>query len=139
MGNRPSNRRTTRGMSATSTSATSTPSVTSAATSSLFVPATSTTTATAATTATTIITSTIAASTSTPDDFLCPITREVMENPVVAADGFSYEKAAIEQWIQAFHLRQPTSPMTNLPLLNVSLIPNHTLRSAILQWSERSQ
>ena len=30
--------------------------------------------------------------------YLCPITREVMEYSVIAADGHSYERAAIEQW-----------------------------------------
>jgi len=35
-----------------------------------------------------------------PDEFLCPITNDVMEDPVVASDGYTYEKAAIEEWLQ---------------------------------------
>ena len=31
-----------------------------------------------------------------PDDFHCPITLAVMTDPVIASDGFSYERAAIQ-------------------------------------------
>ena len=34
------------------------------------------------------------------DGFLCPITREVMRNPVIAADGHTYERASIERWFE---------------------------------------
>ena len=30
-----------------------------------------------------------------PEDYLCPITQELMEDPVIAADGHSNERAAI--------------------------------------------
>jgi hypothetical protein len=33
------------------------------------------------------------------DDFLCPITRKLMEDPVIAADGHTYSRSAIEEWI----------------------------------------
>ena len=32
------------------------------------------------------------------DDYLCPITRELMQNAVVAADGYSYDEIAIKNW-----------------------------------------
>ncbi|PWA18926.1 WD repeat, SAM and U-box domain-containing protein 1 isoform X2 [Gambusia affinis] len=66
-----------------------------------------------------------------PDEFLCPITRELMREPVMAADGYSYEKEAIEKWI---HTKNRSSPMTNLPLLTTFLTPNHTLKMAISRW-----
>ena len=46
----------------------------------------------------------------TPDEFLCPITYEVMRDPVVASDGHSYERAAIEH----YHAQEGrrTSPLT---------------------------
>ncbi|XP_040890125.1 WD repeat, SAM and U-box domain-containing protein 1 isoform X2 [Toxotes jaculatrix] len=66
-----------------------------------------------------------------PDEFLCPITRELMKEPVIAADGYSYERAAIESWINT---KNRTSPMTNLPLLTTLLTPNHTLKMAIGRW-----
>ncbi|KAK2656594.1 hypothetical protein Ddye_009646 [Dipteronia dyeriana] len=71
-----------------------------------------------------------------PSVFLCPIFQEVMKNPHVAADGFSYEVEAIEEWLGMGH---DTSPMTNLRLKHKLLTPNHTLRSLILDWhSKRS-
>ncbi|KAF6732651.1 WD repeat, SAM and U-box domain-containing protein 1 [Oryzias melastigma] len=66
-----------------------------------------------------------------PDEFTCPITRELMREPVIAADGYSYEREAIESWINT---KNRTSPMTNLPLLTTLLTPNHTLKMAIGRW-----
>ena len=34
-----------------------------------------------------------------PSDLCCPITRELFVDPVSAADGETYERAAIEAWI----------------------------------------
>ena len=50
-----------------------------------------------------------------PEEFLCPITQDVMKYPVLCSDGFVYEKAAIEEWLMS---RRKTSPMTNLPMAN---------------------
>jgi len=61
--------------------------------------------------------------------FLCPITREVMTNPVIAADGFTYERSAIERWLET----KGTSPQTNLALPSKQLIPNHSLKSMIVE------
>ncbi|XP_048334445.2 putative U-box domain-containing protein 50 [Ziziphus jujuba] len=66
-----------------------------------------------------------------PSVFLCPIFQEVMENPCVAADGFSYEQKAIEEWLR---MGRDTSPMTNLRLKHTLLTPNHNLRSLIQDW-----
>jgi len=61
------------------------------------------------------------------EDLLCPISFEVMSDPVILADGHSYERAAIEQWLA----RNATSPVTGLPLAHVHLTPNIALRKAI--------
>ncbi|XP_048094299.1 WD repeat, SAM and U-box domain-containing protein 1-like isoform X1 [Alosa alosa] len=66
-----------------------------------------------------------------PDEFLCPITQEVLKDPVIAADGFSYEREAIERWIGT---KNRTSPMTNLPLPTTMLTPNRMLKMAINRW-----
>ncbi|KAL3651563.1 hypothetical protein CASFOL_004565 [Castilleja foliolosa] len=63
-----------------------------------------------------------------PSSFLCPIYQDVMKNPHLAADGFSYEFEAIDEWLKTGH---DTSPMTNLRLTHKLLTPNHTLRSLI--------
>ena len=67
-----------------------------------------------------------------PPDFECPILMEAMIDPVICSDGFSYERAAIEEWLR----RHGTSPKTNEVLPNKNLIPNKTLKAAIITWRE---
>lgn len=57
--------------------------------------------------------------------------QELIEDPVVAADGFTYSRAAIDRWLRSGH---STSPMTNLCLAHKHLTPNYTLRSVALDW-----
>ncbi|CAL9100940.1 unnamed protein product [Musa acuminata var. zebrina] len=71
-----------------------------------------------------------------PSYFICPIFQETMNDPHIAADGFTYEAEAIKGWIDSGH---DTSPMTNLKLPNCELIPNHALRSAIQEWLQQQQ
>jgi hypothetical protein len=59
--------------------------------------------------------------------FECPIPREIMHDPVVLSDGYSYERKAIQEWLR----RKNTSPMTNLILSSTTIIPNRHLRSVI--------
>ncbi|XP_077241908.1 U-box domain-containing protein 33-like [Tasmannia lanceolata] len=66
-----------------------------------------------------------------PSYFICPIFQEIMRDPQVAADGFTYEAEAIKGWLDSGH---DTSPMTNNKLNHCELIPNHSLRSAIREW-----
>lgn len=66
-----------------------------------------------------------------PHYFICPIFQEIMQDPVVAADGYTYEAEALRGWLDSGH---DTSPMTNLKLGNNNLLPNHALRSAIQEW-----
>lgn len=68
---------------------------------------------------------------SVPSFFLCPIRQDIMNDPQVAADGFTYEGEAIEGWLESGH---DTSPMTNLKLSHLELTPNHALRLAIKDW-----
>ena len=65
--------------------------------------------------------------------FRCPITQELMDDPVFTSDGHTYERAAIEHWLQTHN----TSPVTNDVLPNTSLTPNHGLRNAIEEWRQR--
>ncbi|NXR03341.1 WSDU1 protein, partial [Sagittarius serpentarius] len=81
-------------------------------------------------------TKTLSVSVTVPDEFLCPITRELMKDPVIAADGYSYEKEAMENWIST---KRRSSPMTNLPLPSLMLTPNRTLKMAISRWLETQQ
>ncbi|EIE24288.1 U box [Coccomyxa subellipsoidea C-169] len=65
--------------------------------------------------------------------FLCPITQEVMKDPVMAGDGYTYERLAIESWL----VNHATSPITNSKLPHKHLIANHSLRSAIMEWQHK--
>ena len=69
-----------------------------------------------------------------PEDFLCPITQQMMENPVVVADGHSYEREFIDQW---FKRGNRTSPLTNQPLDNFTLTPNLALKKAIIDFRQK--
>jgi len=62
-----------------------------------------------------------------PAEMVCPITMEVMSDPVIAMDGHTYERSAIVDWLS----RRETSPKTNEPLPNKVLVPNHAIRAMI--------
>ncbi|XP_066324410.1 U-box domain-containing protein 36-like [Miscanthus floridulus] len=68
-----------------------------------------------------------------PSHFVCPINHDVMEDPHIAADGFTYEGEAIRAWLSS---GRDTSSMTNLRLAHNGLTPNRALRSAILEWEQ---
>eukprot|EP00271_Cylindrocystis_brebissonii_P011292 TRINITY_DN2843_c0_g1_i1.p1 TRINITY_DN2843_c0_g1~~TRINITY_DN2843_c0_g1_i1.p1 ORF type:complete len:971 (-),score=188.09 TRINITY_DN2843_c0_g1_i1:936-3848(-) len=68
-----------------------------------------------------------------PSSLFCPITQEMMVTPVLAADGHTYERLAIIQWLET----NDRSPMTNVPLPSKALVPNHAVKSMITEWTER--
>ena len=65
-----------------------------------------------------------------PDNspFECPLTLEVMSDPVTAADDQTYERKAIQDW---FDRGKKTSPNTNVVLKDLNLVPNIEMREAI--------
>ena len=64
-----------------------------------------------------------------PTEFICPISLDLMTDPVVASDGFTYERECITKWFSEHN----TSPTTNAPLNNLGLIENRGLRNLILE------
>ncbi len=62
----------------------------------------------------------------------CPLLESVLIDPVVATDGFSYERCAIERWLQ----KKSTSPVTG-KRLGSRLLANHALRAAIDELDEK--
>ena len=66
------------------------------------------------------------------DDFYCPITLEVMEEPTLAEDGFSYERENIEDWFRRKKANNEpiTSPKTG-EVMGDKLFPNTTLKNII--------
>ena len=69
----------------------------------------------------------------TPSRFICILSQDVMEEPVMTADGFSYERVMIERWLRDNN----TSPRTNMPLAHKLLTPNHDLKALIEEWREK--
>ena len=71
--------------------------------------------------------SAMATATKVPDAFFCPITHEIMQDPVVDRDGVSYERYAITQWLGIHH----TSPVTRNKCTIDQLRPNLSLKELI--------
>ncbi|XP_039298056.1 WD repeat, SAM and U-box domain-containing protein 1 [Nilaparvata lugens] len=67
----------------------------------------------------------------TPEEFTCPITHQLMREPVMCVDGYNYERSAIESW---FASGRETSPMTNAAVQSTTLIPNQKLQQAISEF-----
>ncbi|KAH7432138.1 hypothetical protein KP509_07G010000 [Ceratopteris richardii] len=68
-----------------------------------------------------------------PDDFRCPISLELMKEPVIVATGQTYERASIQKWLDAGNR---TCPKTQQVLPHLILTPNYVLKSLIAQWCE---
>ncbi|KAI5077116.1 hypothetical protein GOP47_0006940 [Adiantum capillus-veneris] len=76
-----------------------------------------------------------------PPEFVDCITQEIMKDPVITADGHSYERTAIEKWLK----HHDTSPKTGEVLppppggvgVDKTLRPNHILRGQIIEYNEK--
>ena len=69
-----------------------------------------------------------------PPAFVCSITQEVMQDPVMNECGMTFERDAIERWMR----RSKTCPLTNMKLSTSLTIPNIALRHAIEHWMSLS-
>ncbi|KAL9329256.1 hypothetical protein ACSQ67_004259 [Phaseolus vulgaris] len=68
-----------------------------------------------------------------PDHFKCPISLEIMSDPVILSSGHTFDRSSIQRWLDAGYR---TCPITKLPLPDQpSLIPNHALRSLISNYT----
>jgi hypothetical protein len=56
----------------------------------------------------------------------------IMEDPVFAMDGFTYERRRIEEWLAG----NSRSPTTGAELGSTLVVPNHLLRGRIVEWRE---
>ena len=61
-----------------------------------------------------------------PDAYICPITSEMMSDPVSTSDGFTYEREAILEWLRSGNT---TSPLSGVVLERNDLVPNHGAHS----------
>ncbi|XP_062183794.1 E3 ubiquitin-protein ligase PUB23-like [Phragmites australis] len=67
-----------------------------------------------------------------PQLFLCPISMELMEDPVTVSTGVTYDRRSIERWF--FRYGKTTCPATMQRLTSFDLTPNHTLKRVISSW-----
>ena len=67
-----------------------------------------------------------------PNEFICPITQDIMEDPVIIDDGHTFEREAIQQ---SFQISGFKSPITRAQVSN-RLIPNIALRNRIQDWMQ---
>ena len=70
-----------------------------------------------------------------PSEYFCPITQDVICDPVIAWDGHTYERVSIARWLE----EHATSPMTGETLQDRTLRPNHSMRSQIIGYGETLQ
>ncbi|KAL4366767.1 hypothetical protein GQ457_05G007450 [Hibiscus cannabinus] len=68
-----------------------------------------------------------------PADFCCPLSLELMTDPVIVASGQTYERAFIKNWIG---LGLTVCPKTRQTLIHTNLIPNYTVKALIANWCE---
>ncbi|OUZ99113.1 U box domain [Macleaya cordata] len=73
-------------------------------------------------------------------NFLCPLTKEVMKDPVVLESSQTYERSAIEYWFERCieDGRDPTCPVTGQVLKSLEQKPNIGLAGAIEEWINRN-
>ncbi|KAF5736198.1 hypothetical protein HS088_TW14G00334 [Tripterygium wilfordii] len=68
-----------------------------------------------------------------PTDFCCPLSLELMTDPVIVASGQTYERTFIKNWID---LGLTVCPKTRQTLAHTNLIPNYTVKALIANWCE---
>ena len=74
-----------------------------------------------------------------PQFFLCPISLQIMKDPVTTVTGITYDRESIEQWL--LKAKDCTCPITKqrLPRSTEFLTPNHTLRRLIQAWCSANE
>ncbi|XP_023006817.1 U-box domain-containing protein 26-like [Cucurbita maxima] len=70
-----------------------------------------------------------------PHLFRCPISLDLLKDPVTLCTGHTYERSSIQKWLASGNL---TCPVTMQRLHDPSFVPNNTLRHLITQWLQMS-
>lgn len=69
-----------------------------------------------------------------PEEYRCPISLQLMSDPVVIASGQTYERACIEKWFTESH---DTCPKSQQKLSHLSVTPNYCIKGLIVSWCEK--
>ncbi|KAH7567003.1 hypothetical protein ACOSP7_011307 [Xanthoceras sorbifolium] len=75
------------------------------------------------------------------DTFVCPLTKQVMHDPVTLENGQTFEREAIEKWFKECKEsgRKLVCPLTVKELKSTDLKPSIALRHTIEEWSARNE
>ena len=68
-----------------------------------------------------------------PERLCCPISLELMVRPVIAADGHTYDRSSIEDWLARGNT---TSPTTGAKLEHLHLADNNLVRSMVSEYQD---
>lgn len=68
-----------------------------------------------------------------PEELRCPISLQLMSEPVIVASGQTYERVCIEKWFKEGHV---TCPKTRQGLAHLNLTPNYCVKGLIASWCE---
>ena len=69
-----------------------------------------------------------------PEFLTCPLSFEVMRDPVFTADGHTFERHVIEEWLRD----HDTNPMTGKSMPSKALVPNFAIREACAAYRARN-
>ncbi|KAK7396438.1 hypothetical protein VNO78_17447 [Psophocarpus tetragonolobus] len=72
---------------------------------------------------------------SIPPYFRCPLSLELMLDPVIVASGQTYERQSIQKWLDN---GLTVCPNTHQRLVHSNLIPNYTVKAMIANWCEEN-
>lgn len=70
-----------------------------------------------------------------PEELRCPISLQLMYDPVIISSGQTYERICIEKWFSDGH---NTCPKTQQQLSHLSLTPNYCVKGLIASWCEHN-
>jgi pyridoxal/pyridoxine/pyridoxamine kinase len=71
-----------------------------------------------------------------PQDYICPLTLEIYNDPVFADDGHTYEREEIQKWIDS---GKKISPNSGAEMTSTKLISNHKMRSLVSSWKDEHE
>nr|XP_043636984.1 U-box domain-containing protein 3 [Erigeron canadensis] len=72
---------------------------------------------------------------SVPSYFICPLSLQLMFDPVIVASGQTYERDSIQKWLNHGLTRCPGTRQT---LSHTNLIPNYTVKALIANWCDEN-
>ncbi|KAM7269766.1 hypothetical protein ACFE04_025263 [Oxalis oulophora] len=70
-----------------------------------------------------------------PEELRCPISLQLMYDPVIISSGQTYERICIEKWFSDGH---DTCPKSQQKLAHLSLTPNYCVKGLIASWCEQN-